>query len=405
MNLRGNKSILKWSGIFFSLLSLFGGLWIYFSPWNDRTSLKAPLAMKPHWELAIDEIVSVWEQGVDTSDPYFLSQCPEFKSVTAHPNKELSSCSYSLFKCFYSNRKNKVRFKNHWYPYRVEISEPTHQRENLKLKLIMGEETLPLTLENNCNKASLPQGYYLGQFYKSSNKIKDRLWHTSKVNYVVDKYLVRNFEVIHWAKRKGLDQILDKLSKSDPFEPVIHLLSEQMENFCKDHNSEVLTAKIHDALTYHHGRQSWEEIKTTPPSLNSAPHPFGPRKDDGPQFKEKFEKEGCQKVYSKECLEKKVEKTFPSSMGWSGVAELLGGPMEYVANPYRPRRNLVVSSYYFDFNSSWHQAGQLGYWNGQDFGKMNFNFFGEQPVIDPSKKVSFHVGFRCMRKTYGGEKP
>lgn len=388
-----------WSGIFFSLL-VFGALSFFYLK-EDRP--EAPVSLSPQWELAIDKVVTTWEHGPDLSDSLLQKNCPLFsKKNKENISSDLRSCSYQLFSCYFQNREEKIKYKNEWSSFQVKLSDENIQRSDIRVKLLMEKKELELTLKNICQRVELPQAYYLGRFFKNTNKLKERLWHTSDIEYQVDKYLVRNNEILYWAKEKEKNELVAKFEDRDPFDIASDLTAMEMESFCHDHKSEVLSAKIHDALTYHHGRQSIKDLKDTPPSVNSAPHPFGPRKDDGPQFKDKFDEESCHKVYSKECLDKKIDRSFPEGMGWSGVAELLGGPMEYVANSYLPRKNLVASSYYFNFDSPWHQAGQFAYWDGKKFGKMNFNFFGQFPQIDRAKKVEFKVGFRCMKKHFIG---
>lgn len=377
---------------------LIGAGFFYFR--TSKKELKS-YAMTPAWELAIDQVVNVWEQGPDLLDSHLLSQCPQYRDFQI--NNELTHCNENLFKCYFQQRKGKVSIKNKWIPYQLTFSKAPHQRRDLNIVLTLNNASaIPLRLKNNCHQITLPQGFYRSRFYKKSNKLNDNLWHTSGIDYIVDKYLVRNNEVLAWAQEKEKQVIANSLQKKDPFAVSTELTANQMEEFCRDYDSQVLTAKIHDALTFHHGRQSVEDIGSTPPSINSAPHPFGPRKDDGPQFKEKFSKEGCSKIYSKNCKDEKVARTFPEGIGWSGVAELLGGELEYVVNQYLPRRNLVASSFYFPYNSIWHRAGEFAYWNGLGHSNLNFNFMGEIPAIEQLHKKAFAVGFRCMKKKYIG---
>ncbi len=391
------------SGIIFSILLCIGvGVFLLFFSDNQKDE-RGRYSMTPVWELVIDEVVKVWEQGPDLNDPHFLSQCPEYEGHDTR--SEITHCDVDLFKCFYNNRVAKVKYKNDWISFDVRVSSHQKQRKDLNIELsILEGRSIPLRLENSCHQIKLPQGYYRSRFFKRSNKLKDNLWHTSGIEYTIDKYLVRNSEVMTWAKSSKNTELIERLKGSDPFGVSTQLTSTEMQEFCHAYETEVLSAKVHDALTFHHGRQKIEDISNTPPSVNSAPHPFGPRKDDGPQFDTQFNKEGCSKIYSKTCLEEKVERIFPESIGWSGVAELLGGEMEYVSNQYLPRKNLVASSFYFPYKSSWHQAGEFAYWDGKGHGVMNFNFLGERPIIDPAKKTDFKVGFRCMRKRYIGEK-
>jgi len=358
--------------------------------------------MTPEWELAIDEVVNIWEQGADISDPHLLKECSLYKN--AEVNRELLQCNSQIFKCFFDKRPAKIKYKGEWIPYQVESIDSAHQRDDLDIILTMEKKAqkrkLSLTLKNNCHKIILPQGYYMTRFFKKSDRLKDRLWHTSGIRYSIDKYLVRNFEVLNWAKQREHKDIIDHLKNKNLFAVSTDLKSTQMKSFCQDHGEEVLSSKVHDALTFHHGRQALSDIANIPPSVNAAPHPFGPRKDDGPQFKSEFNSKECFKVYSKECLDQKVLRSFPESIGWSGVAELLGGEMEFVINPYLPRRNLIASSFYFPFDSHWHRAGEFAYWDGRSHEKRNFNFYGVAPELDRANNSPLKVGFRCMSKQY-----
>ena len=55
--------------------------------------------MTPEWELALDEVVNIWEQGADISDAHLLKECGFYKN--AEVNRELLQCNSQIFKCFF----------------------------------------------------------------------------------------------------------------------------------------------------------------------------------------------------------------------------------------------------------------------------------------------------------------
>ena len=357
------------------------------------------------WELALDKVHKAWKGEISLSDPQLRKNCPHLSLEKDDIPSELKSCRRELFYCFFKEREEGIKNQKDFLPLEVKFSK--NFLDSGEIVISLNGESKPFELNNFCQQVTLPNGAYWGDRSNDKNK---RIWHTSNVNYSVDKFLVRNIDIREWLLRKK-DSSLKKLNefqKEDYFRPSVNLSADEMESFCRFRGMEVLNSRVRAALTFHHGRSQSDLIPLEPPSFNSPEHPFGIRKQDSPQYRFshakdgdlKIKKEDCRLIYSSECLEYPYFELFPNSMGWSGVSELLGGPAEYVKNLKYPRKNLHPSSYYHPIKSKVHQAGVRVYWSGKDHRRIDFNFFTE-PFFEVNKDKPedyFDVGFRCMKK-------
>jgi hypothetical protein len=394
------------------VLSLVGGFFLYLNYFVEKPVVeKFPDSV---WELAFDRINDSWTRGVDIADENFLKNCPQFSSNKVIP-RELRSCSASLFSCYYYKRQEKLSFKKNWFELVLEFNgtdkrrlklfspdeKASHHSKNLSLevsvKLNNGNrsESKTIYLKDVCRQAVLPQG-----FYRYGTKSSKKLWHPSDIEYSIDRYLVRNIDIQEWSDQLNVltKKEVIQLKKEDPYSAATSLTRQQMRQYCTFRGSEVLSSRVLDSITYHHGRAHLNEITQRPPGPNTSPYPFGARLMDSPHYYAikkgaSASDETCKKIFSEECT-RLVKGNGLWGLGWSGVFEILGGPFEYLENIEMPRRNLKVSSIYFPLDSKVHQAGVRGFWNGQDYLKPNsFNFFR----YSPKKSLDqYQVGFRCM---------
>jgi len=410
------KSKLLFRAISISFLTLLfiGGLYLIKEGGLEKSSdnLAPPASL---WDLAIEKVHGTWANGAPMDDQHLLINCPEFKGEQLNSHlSELSQCRAKVFRCFYQERQEKLRYKKKWYPLSINFlnkeggvfsSSKDALNESssygLPISISLAGETKNFTLRDYCHDTMLKNGFYWGSNEREHSK---RVWHTSGIQYIVDKFLVRNIDIEEWLK--NTHKSLPASRDSRPFAPSTTLTPEQMRSFCSYKGKELLQANVLTAITFHHGRVDIENVLNEPPSSTTSPYPFSLRKDESPHFlmtkkKVKFKKEFCQKIFSKECL-----KSFSDlplfSLGWTGTAEILGGPLEYVENREYPRKNLKASSYYFPMDSKWHQAGELAYWNGRDHKPSSFNFFTESPTGSELKSpdFKFDVGFRCMKRIF-----
>lgn len=342
------------------------------------------------WELALDEVEKVWRGDFSLTDNHVKNNCPHIFLEKDVIPKALKACRPELFACYFMGRSLSVREGTQFKKVEVQFPENWSSKHfPFDLAVIDGEKEKKyrFKLNNSCRKVSLPQGFYWGSDEKP---IEKRIFHTSDIHYRIDRYLVRNLDIHHWIKllelkpEGNLKKIME-MKGEDFFKPAVSLKPEQMKKYCHFRGGQILDSYIKAALTYHHGRESLDQLSKTPPSSASAPHPFGPRKTDLVG--------GCDQVFSKECVGKEAPFTF--AMGWSGVAELVGGPMEYVINKRFPRKNIHPSSYYFPLDSKVHEAGKRIFWNGNSFESLDFNF-GLLPAPERGDKDKIDVGFRCM---------
>ena len=283
------------------------------------------------------------------------------------------------------------------------------EAKSSQIQISLNDESRSFELNDFCRQVELPQGAYWGN--RSSDKSK-RIWHTSDVRYMVDRFLVRNIDIREWTLRdKETAQKLNysfKEAKADLFSPSVDLNPQQMAAYCQFRRGEVLASLVRTAVSFHHGRTLETLISREPPSFNTPPHPFGLRQQESPQYR--FSHAGdndlevknsdCRLIYARECIKFPFNELFPNALGWSGVSEIFGGPAEYVVNQKHPRKNLHPSSYYHPMASKVHQAGVRVYWSGEGHRRIDFNFFTEPffEVNESSSEDYFDVGFRCMKK-------
>lgn len=403
-----------------------GGLFLYLNPLVEQASDSTVEDVFPDsiWEMAFDDLYDQWVRGVDINSTEFKSNCPQYTSLN-EVSRELRSCRPALLSCYYKGRITKLSHKKNWYEFRLKfprskehegqytLFSPASEARSkgleyaLQVKVELSKDgktkSKNIFLKDNCRQVEIPQGFYR---YGSQNT--KNLWHTSYVSYSIDKHLVRNLDVEEWLSQLTTSALaIDKISfeKGEPYEPASALTTTQMKRYCAFRGSQILSSRVLDTITYHHGRVAVEEISTRAPGPNPSPYPFGPRLIDSPHYfalknKLKATNQTCQKINSLECLEL-VPNLLSWGVGWSGVREILGGPLEYVENKEMPRRNLKLSSFYFPLKSKVHMAGVRGFWNGEDYKRQkSFNFFRYSAVKSSEK---YKVGFRCMKLSGGFE--
>lgn len=342
------------------------------------------------WTKALTSIHDNWLEGVDINDPVLLDNCPEFNNLKIRPTKELLACRSTPFKCFYKNRKNKVVTNKVPIAYKVSFPKENVDQENywsLPFDLTINKEKKRFYLSDKCLTADIPdQVYNHGRFIVQKN-----FWRPGDVNYWVDKYLVRNIDILYWAQQTG-NKV--KFNKNGLFAAATFNSSKPMKNFCQYRKSVVLNTMLADAVTYY----GVDDKRAVIMNKNQSPYPFSVRKQNVSHAKMlknsnyQIKEEDCQKIFTSECIDLNFKASPAESLGWSGVGELLGGPLEFVVNHFNPRRNLMLSSKYFSLSSRVHKAAERGYWSELGATENDFSFFVESPRYDGEYEVSF----RCM---------
>jgi hypothetical protein len=367
------------------IIALMGSAWFY---WNDQKAPKATFKEVTNiWTHVLSDIHDNWSEGVDLNDPVLLDNCPEFNNLKIRPAKELISCRSLPFKCFYKNRKNKVTINKEVTPFTVNFPEETSQEWSVAFDLVIEKEKKRFYLDDKCLTADIPdQVYNHGKYISQKN-----FWRPGDVKYWVDKYLVRNIDVIYWSRQRKKEI---KMNSKGLFAPATFNNSKDMKNFCSYRRSVVMNSMLADAVTYY----GVDDKSAMIMNKNQSPYPFSVRKKNvghakmlkNPEYK--ITKEDCQKIYSRECIELNYKNSPAESLGWSGVGELLGGPMEFVINHLNPRRNIMLSSQYFPLTSNVHKAAQRGHWSETAVFENDFSFL----VESPRHEGEYDVAFRCM---------
>ncbi len=360
---------------------------------GDKKATETPQLV---WSLALDEVDRLWRGDINLDSPILKENCPEFFLEDDQIPQELKSCREEIFRCVVENQKAKVKLRSDYYLYEIKMTSG----KSISLKI--NKEIKNFELKRNCHEVELPQGLYWGNAQKDKAK---RVWATNGVRYFIDRLLVRNIDlrdVVKAGKLKELKKKVDNIKEGELYQPAGFLLPKQMEEYCRFHGKQILSSRVRAALTFHHGRKKHEDIKDQAPDWNTSPYPFGMRKEESPSYLVKhgtpFKKEFCHKLRTKECLDFNPFVSFPGGLGWSGVAELLGGLPEYVRGEEYPRRNIHPSSIYYSLKDDVHEAGKRIFWNGRGHRRIDFNFATTKPF--EADKDHYEVGFRCMRMEF-----
>lgn len=372
------------------------------------------------WSHALDQFDQVYRGDFDLTDKTLVTNCPDIEFGRNDYSSDIKACHPLLFNCYFKGRTIKLKMRDSFLSAYASLGEggalTASPSSTAKLKrtvygmpvvLNLEQEKLNLLLNDDCRMRELPAGAY--KTSEQAEQKDNNLWHTSGFRYFIDTLNVRRIDIREWLGNSN-DKVRKELRKEynegklkDALRPAVNLLPEEMMAYCKYRGAEVLNSFVRAAVTYHHGRKKKDDIGSSPPSSNTATHPFGIRMEDSPQYnvsvkKESWKKEDCQKIFSSECLEFKDITWDGSSVGWSGIKELLGGYPEFVINTIHPRKNIHPSSFYYSIENEVHNAGKRIFWDGRGHKKLNFNFFPHNNFKEPKEGEEYGVSFRCMKR-------
>ena len=256
---------------------------------------------------------------------------------------------------------------------------------------------LSFILEPNRLEVALPARIYAyGQFKERD----DWRFDTLNRSILIDRFMVSYRDIAEWVYLDKLNPLAQKVSfptsKLEWVKPAIGLSIEQMQAFCAFRGKQLLPAHIYDAASF----MPVDLDEARPQKVVRGPYPWSYQRKL--QFVgDDFDVQYCQKVYSADCIGNAPFEFFDRRQSsWIGMAQLLGGYMEYLHNPLYPKENVKASSFYFDYQSSFHQLGKRLSWDSQGFGYKNFEWTNEGAPLGEYTK--YKIGFRCMRERDGG---
>jgi hypothetical protein len=373
------------------ILTLTSSLGYYF---HTKSSRKLTLVEKSEFlqEFAT-EVGKAWRNADVRGD----SICKSLKTV----DNSYYQCRPTYLRCLIENDLLNIFFKKQKVSTMLRASlknetYSTHLEYMFPLK-INKKYNLDLRLKDSCKEAYLPQRYYPFMANQRSVTIE---WDTFNKNIFVDKNLIRNEDILNWAKRTNKRNLVTHFKDLSKQEVATNLKISQMEEFCSSQGKHILSARVSDAMALHP-----EDITAPNEKFFRAPYfPWSRRNSETKIFKlqknldveitDKDRERLCNRVYSKECINHGFIHYNSMSVTWMGAREVMGGVFEYVTNAIHPRENINLSSKYYPWKSKAHRVGTRGYWDGEGFSSNNFEL-GKYPFENFPNNIE--IGFRCMR--------
>ena len=367
------------------LISL--GTYFYLLAPSDQVSpqlwQKVALTVHTRWAKGDDE--GEWSKGKLTCD-----------GILAPPNntdKNYLSCNPNFLYCWYKHYRESVFYQGKQYSFKVSFlpgkSLPFRREgEALLLTIERGEEKFALSLFDTCSEVYLPKRHYSYGPYTTPQQ--EWRWDNFKQDIFVDKFMVSQRDIWEWQRAtSGKSKIDFKLFPH----PADNLKLEQMRSYCSYRGQELMKAHVFDGVAFHPG-----DIENPRPRVNiRGSYPWTSERISLEKDRD-FAMGMCLRLFSKDCLEIDPYQNFSHrSMSWTGMAQVLGGVMEVQENPIEGEKNLMLSSWYYPFNSGVHQLGHRGHWKGSGHRAEDFDFGENIPIPLGDKKSHYRVGFRCMR--------
>lgn len=328
------------------------------------------------------EIQRVWWEGEDSEIwPEVKEKCLQHYLIKNNFDESLLRCNPILLKCMNLFSKKWQNSIDEDVPI---VGAQKGESGGYFIKLNgKNNSHLNFLLKDYCHESFLEEKTYAyGELPKQSEG-EDFLFDNINQKIYIDKHLVTRREYQDFQKANNM--ILEEEIKGDDlFLPADNITLKAMQDYCLFKGKELMNAHIFDAATF-----LWSENSPNAKWLKRSP--FYWTKNT------KAKIENCDQVFTKECLEQKKIRINSISPTWSGLQDSLGGVMEVFRNPIEPDKNLKVSSFYLNRNSSWHALGKRAKWTGEG---NNIRYFNLEDADIDSGLTSIRVGFRCMRRVW-----
>lgn len=250
-----------------------------------------------------------------------------------------------------------------------------------------------ISLKDSCHEVYLPQRFYP---FLVEQRLHTYEWDNHSRNIFVDKYLVRAFEVLEYAKEIKDLELISKFKNVSQSSVAVNLSVEQMKSYCRFHGKEIMSAEVFDAASIFPEDESDNKSRL----LRAPYYPWHRKNTDSILFdvqeknkkiEEKEIQKLCRKNFSKDCLKFSFINYDRENVSWMGMYEVFGGYLEFLVNTLYPLENLKLSSKYFPAKSKVHRTGVRGYWDMEGFGLNNLLIKGEESLEE------YEIAFRCMR--------
>lgn len=364
------------------------------------------------WMESFLELERIWKNGPDEKKLAELKQnCRDTWGDLQQVDPSYLRCNPDVLNCLGREKKEFAgalatlipREENKYY--RVFKNENGGISYEVSLASKKMKQSIYLSLSADCRRVYLPKRLYALGPAPAAGQKEILLWDNESRQLFIDRNLVSVRDLKDFLELTNNDQFEDLLSadekkfvsnileKRSVATPALELPLSLQYKYCAAMGGQLLSAEVYDAATF----VPFELSEKFPLNISRAPYPWSKRKT-GVFLSEKESvptADDCARAYVYECRGKNVMINFEAlSNSWIGMRNILGHEMESLRNAINPRKNVAFSSKYFSKNSTWHQLGARGYWNGEGRDYRNFNFGLSDPVSE--FKESFEIGFRCM---------
>jgi hypothetical protein len=272
--------------------------------------------------LALSEL---WESGEHSSIP---DLCEELRYSEKLVHSDFYRCNPSLFECLIKKNKS------------ISLGKSSYQLVSFlldtKLRPIAtfknNDELFKLRLSYTCLDTYLPE-----KLYSAGPKGIDLRWDNFDQFVYIDKNYVSNLLVGIWNNKKY----------QDLYKPNTTLSFNEKKQFCQSMGKQLLESRFLDAASFYPEQKDGFFYK----------HPY-PWTKERRSHKENIKSSDCGNLYSKECESiRPYQFSEPLGVTWMGIANSLGNYPEVVENKFRPKMNLVPSSFYQSWNSKKNEVG------------------------------------------------
>lgn len=314
-----------------------------------------------------------WTEG-DLEGNYELGKfkCPDLIENRANIHSSYFQCNSYYLLCFLRGQSGADAPENFDFVSGRALDRGTFLAQ---LKHIESGLVANLKFEERCREVELPSSIYSAGPEEGSKFLWDN--HGQKVN--LDKRYVTNGDVKIWLDRLGkTNEILVK----DYHKPSLGLSKDQRQKYCQSIGGQLMQSRQFDAATF-------LPAKVENNYIYKFPLPWTKRKD---AIQRILRGKGmdCDKLFSRECMEKGFEYHSTYSPSWIGIYHSLGSYPESFDNKFMPNADTKLSSLHLPLESPWHQLGlRAGEARVEDLASYN----GEKLELLDNKTRS---AFRCV---------
>lgn len=395
MKRHSDKSIIPKIIVFLGTLSIVGTILLLV---RSRTPEVIKRERLPHIpeklfsqviNASLPSVLRLWEEG-DRFFPNEGLRCDNEIIHHKYVGRSYYQCNPHFWQCYWQGgvkeypsieidlfgKKYHVQAKASFDPIGSFSSSPRYyglyKKKNFSLQIDYGYvvelevKELPglsqsIILTDSCRDTFLPERIY------GYGKVQDKrdegfIWDNFGRKIFIDRFYVTNRMVNEWRILSGESQKFEKDRTKWP-RPAFLSFNEQ-KSYCEFYGKRLLEAKLFDAAT-----MSPSDLKDSKPTRIYRPDtPW--QRDITKSFLGTARINPDYQLTPLDCQLAEVqgcnEKLFSTdSATWMGIYFGLGFYPESFQNFIEPKKNIKMSSHFFDPASMWHELGSLSSWNGE----------------------------------------